>query len=92
MDWIGNLFAKLGEAFRKNQLTTLEKLEKTRAKVFRKFLKKSLKKDLKKKRKELPNEKFQELIIDKANENLEREATDQRGGPMVEQSDTEKSN
>ncbi len=76
MDWIGNLFSKLVEAFRKNRLTAIEQLEKTRTRVLKKFFKKSMKKSLRKKNKELNPDQFQEHIINEANENLERQNTD----------------
>ena len=89
---IVGFLVKLVDSLRRNSLTTLERMEKTRARLFNKYFRKSKKKELKKLKKELSPEKFQEHIINEANENLEREVTDQRGGSMVEQSNTEKSN
>lgn len=91
MDWIGNLFSKLVEAFRKNRLSTIEQLEKTRAKVLRRFFKKSKKKQLRKLRKDLPHNEFQEHIINEANENLEQQNTDQERGSILERGESKES-
>ena len=88
MDWIGNLFAKLVEAFQKNRLTAIEQIEKTKARVLKKFWKRSKKKELKKLKKELNPEQFQEEIIKQANENLEQKSPDQEGGPILERGES----
>ena len=92
MDWIGTLFAKLVEAFQKNRLSAIEQIEKTKARVLKKFWKRSKKKELKKLKKELTPEQFQEHIINEANENLEQQTPDQKGGFILERGGSETGN